>query len=183
MPKAVLVQTSSSSLASTQDSTPEPPPLTFESFDLSAPILHDLHRAGFIEPTPIQMMAIPPGLEGQDVLGCAQTGTGKTAAFVVPMVNRLADIPRGHPRGLILAPTRELVFQIQETINTLGHSSRVAATAIVGGDDMLAQTRGLRQRPEIVVATPGRLLDHMWQGNILLHRLQIVVLGRSGPYA
>ena len=153
--------------------------ITFESFGLSAPLLRDLHRAGFKDPTPIQVKAIPPGLEGRDVLGSAQTGTGKTAAFVVPMVERLADGPKGHPRGLILAPTRELVFQIQETVDKLGRSRRVSTTAIVGGDDMLAQVRGLRQRPEIIVATPGRLLDHMWQGNILLTTLQIVVLDEA----
>ncbi len=141
--------------------------------------MRDLTRAKLIEPTPIQVKAIPPGLEGRDVLGCAQTGTGKTAAFVIPMVERLADGPRGHPRGLILAPTRELVFQIQETVDKLGRSRRVSSTAIVGGADMLAQVRGLRQRPEIIVATPGRLLDHMWQGNILFNKLQIVVLDEA----
>ena len=141
--------------------------------------MRDLTRAKLIEPTPIQIKAIPPGLEGRDVLGCAQTGTGKTAAFVIPMIERLADGPRGHPRGLILAPTRELVFQIQETIDKLGRSRRIFSTAIVGGADMLAQVRGLRQRPEIIVATPGRLLDHMWQGNILFSTLQIVVLDEA----
>ncbi len=153
--------------------------ITFESLGVSPTLLRNLDRAGFHEPTPIQNKAIPPGLQGRDVLGSAQTGTGKTAAFVIPMIERLANEKKGHPRGLILAPTRELVFQIQQTVDKLGRSHHVSTTAVVGGDDMLAQIRGLRQRPEIIVATPGRLLDHMWQGNILLTKLQIVVLDEA----
>lgn len=156
-----------------------PTPDTFESFGLSDPLLHDLAGVGFVTPTPIQSKAIPPALQGRDVLGCAQTGTGKTAAFVVPMVERLAGSPEGPPRGLILAPTRELVFQIQETIDQLGRSSRVYATAVVGGADMQAQVRGLGQRPEIVVATPGRLLDLMWHGAADLRDVEVVVLDEA----
>ncbi|NKB81428.1 MAG: DEAD/DEAH box helicase [Nitrospirales bacterium] len=154
-------------------------PLSFESLKLSPQLLQVLTKTGFIEPTPIQECAIPAALEGRDVMGCAQTGTGKTAAFVIPMIERLADLPKGHPRGLILAPTRELAFQIQETVDQLGCSRRVFATTIVGGGDMQAQVRGLRQRPTILVATPGRLLDHMWQGTIHLRHLQIVVLDEA----
>jgi ATP-dependent RNA helicase RhlE len=153
--------------------------LTFESLGVSAPLLQALSKAGLVEPTPIQAKAIPPALEGRDVLGCAQTGTGKTAAFVIPMIERLMAGPKGHPRALILAPTRELAFQIQETIEKLGRSRRIFASTIVGGSDMNAQIRGLRQRPDILVATPGRLLDHMWQGTILLNHLQIVVLDEA----
>jgi ATP-dependent RNA helicase RhlE len=142
-------------------------------------LLGDLAKAGLIEPTPIQAEALPAALRGRDVLGCAQTGTGKTAAFVIPMIERLADAPAGPPRGLILAPTRELAFQIQETVDELGRSRRVYATTIVGGSDMQAQMRGLRQQPEIIVATPGRLLDHLWQGTIDLTRVQIVVLDEA----
>lgn len=156
-----------------------PTPDTFESFGLSDPLLHDLAGIGFVTPTPIQSKAIPPALQGRDVLGCAQTGTGKTAAFVVPMVERLAGSLEGPPRGLILAPTRELVFQIQETIDQLGRSSRVYATAVVGGADMQAQVRGLGQRPEIVVATPGRLLDLMWHGAADLRDVEVVVLDEA----
>lgn len=156
-----------------------PTPDTFESFGLSDPLLQDLAGIGFVTPTPIQSKAIPPALQGRDVLGCAQTGTGKTAAFVVPMVARLAGSPEGPPRGLVLAPTRELVFQIQETIDQLGRSSRVYATAVVGGADMQAQVRGLGQRPEIVVATPGRLLDLMWHGAADLRDVDVVVLDEA----
>ncbi len=152
---------------------------SFSNLGLSEAILRDIARAGFTEPTPIQAQAIPPGLAGRDVLGCAQTGTGKTAAFVIPMVERLAGKSEGFPRGLILAPTRELAIQIQEAISKLGHSRRVYATTIVGGADMNAQLRGLRQRPDIIVATPGRLLDHMWNGTINLMKMQILVLDEA----
>ena len=152
---------------------------SFNNLGLSEAILRDIAKAGFTEPTPIQAQAIPPGLEGRDVLGCAQTGTGKTAAFVIPMVERLAAGPKGHPRALILAPTRELAIQIQETIDKLGRSQRIFATTVVGGADMNAQVRGLRQRPDIIVATPGRLLDHMWNGTISLLKMQILVLDEA----
>ena len=152
---------------------------SFKDLGLSEAVLHDITKAGYTEPTPIQAQAIPPGLAGRDVLGCAQTGTGKTAAFVVPMVERLAGKSEGFPRGLILAPTRELAIQIQETIEKLGRSRRVYATTVVGGADMNAQIRGLRQRPDIIVATPGRLLDHMWNGTINLLKMQILVLDEA----
>lgn len=151
----------------------------FDAFGLSAPLLRDIARAGFTEPTPIQTKALPLGLQGRDVLGCAQTGTGKTAAFIIPMIERLADKPKGPPRGLILAPTRELAFQIQGVVDQLGHSRKVFATTIVGGDDMKAQVRGLGQHPNLIVATPGRLLDHMWRGTIDLARFEIVVLDEA----
>ncbi|MCH8039918.1 MAG: DEAD/DEAH box helicase [Nitrospinae bacterium] len=154
-------------------------PSAFGSLGVSAPLLRDLTKAGLIEPTPIQTQAIPAALQGLDVLGCAQTGTGKTAAFVIPMIERLADAPKGRPRGLILVPTRELAFQIQAVVDQLGRSQRVFAAPIVGGSDMQAQVRGLRQRPDVLVATPGRLLDHMWQGTIHLTHLQIVVLDEA----
>lgn len=153
--------------------------MTFDSLGVSTPLLQALNKAGFIEPTPIQAKAIPPALTGRDVLGCAQTGTGKTAAFVIPMIERLADQPKGAPRALVLAPTRELAFQIQGTIDRLGRARRIFATPIVGGDDMQAQVRALRQHPDIIVATPGRLLDHLWQGTVRLADLQIVVLDEA----
>lgn len=151
----------------------------FNALGLSEAILQDLAAAGFSSPTPIQEQAIPPALAGRDVIGCAQTGTGKTAAFVIPMVERLAALPKGQPLALILAPTRELALQTLTTIEKLGRSRRISATVIVGGADMQAQVRGLRQRPEILVATPGRLLDHMWSGNILLSSIKMLVLDEA----
>ncbi|MEE9205124.1 MAG: DEAD/DEAH box helicase, partial [Nitrospirales bacterium] len=152
---------------------------TFASLGLSAGMLRDIAKAGFLEPTPIQAQAIPAALEGRDVLGCAQTGTGKTAAFLIPMIERLADAAKGLPRGLVLVPTRELALQIQATVDQLGRSRQVFATTIMGGADMQAQIRALRQQPDILVATPGRLLDHMWNGTIHMTSLQIVVLDEA----
>ncbi len=151
----------------------------FGALGVSAPLVEVLTRLGLTEPTPIQVQAIPPALEGRDVLGCAQTGTGKTAAFVIPIIERLADGPKGHPRAMILAPTRELAFQIQETVDKFGRVRRIFATTLVGGADMHAQVRGLRQRPDIIVATPGRLLDHMWQGTVSFGKLRMVVLDEA----
>ena len=152
---------------------------TFASLGLSAGMLRDIAKAGFLETTPIQAQAIPAALEGRDVLGCAQTGTGKTAAFLIPMIERLADAAKGPPRGLVLAPTRELALQIQAVVDQLGRSRQVFATTIIGGADMQAQVRALRQQPDILVATPGRLLDHMWNGTIHMTSLQIVVLDEA----
>ena len=151
----------------------------FHALGLSEALLQDLAAAGFSSPTPIQEQAIPPALAGRDVIGCAQTGTGKTAAFVIPMVERLAALPKGQPLALILAPTRELALQTLTTIEKLGRSRRISATVIVGGADMQAQVRGLRQRPEILVATPGRLLDHMWNGTISLSSIKMLVLDEA----
>ncbi len=151
----------------------------FHTLGLSEALVHDLTKAGFTQPTSIQAQAIPPALAGRDVLGCAQTGTGKTAAFVIPMIERLAAMPNGHPRGLILAPTRELALQIQETIDKFGRSKRIVATTLIGGADMQAQVRGLRQHPDILVATPGRLLDHMWNGTVNLAPMKILVLDEA----
>jgi ATP-dependent RNA helicase RhlE len=154
-------------------------PIGFYALGLSRPLLDDLNHAGLSSPTPIQAQAIPPALAGRDVIGCAQTGTGKTAAFVIPLIERLITMPKGKPQALILAPTRELALQILGTIEKLGRRSGIGATIIVGGADMQAQVRGLRQGPEILVATPGRLLDHMWSGTINLALIQILVLDEA----
>jgi ATP-dependent RNA helicase RhlE len=153
--------------------------LNFHALGVSEPLVQDLTNAGLVSPTPIQVQAIPPALAGRDVIGCAQTGTGKTAAFVIPIMERLARLPKGEPQALILAPTRELALQILTTIDKLGRRLRVSGTVIVGGADMQAQIRGLRQRPDIIVATPGRLLDHMWNGTINLLPIKILVLDEA----
>lgn len=147
---------------------------SFHDLGLSAAMLQAVAKAGYAEPTAIQSRAIPPALAGKDVIGCAQTGTGKTAAFAIPMIERLAG--GEGPRALILAPTRELAMQIQKTFELLGQPRGVYATLIVGGADMAQQERALRQRPDVLVATPGRVLDHMWRGNINLLAVQIFVL-------
>lgn len=152
---------------------------SFHALGLSEALLRDLAGAGFVSPTPIQERAIPPALAGRDIIGCAQTGTGKTAAFVIPIIERLAVFPKGQPQALILAPTRELALQTLATIEKLGRSRRMSATVIVGGADMQAQVRGLRQRPDVLVATPGRLLDHMWNGTIVLSSIKMLVLDEA----
>lgn len=153
--------------------------LSFRDLGVSEALVNDLAKAGLSSPTPIQSQAIPPALDGRDVIGCAQTGTGKTAAFVIPVIERLAGLPKGDPQALILAPTRELALQILATIDTLGRRRGIFATVIVGGADMQAQIRGLRQRPDILVATPGRLLDHMWNGTVNLQPIKILVLDEA----
>lgn len=152
---------------------------SFHTLGLSEGLLRNLTQAGLLHPTAIQAEAIPHALAGRDVLGCAQTGTGKTAAYTIPLIERLAATPKPHPRGLILAPTRELAIQIQGTIDRLGKGMQIYATTLVGGADMQAQVRGLSQRPDILVATPGRLLDHMWNGTINLGLMEILVLDEA----
>ncbi len=150
---------------------------TFSSLGLSPEILQDIRAAGYAAPTPIQALAIPPALEGRDVVGCAQTGTGKTAAFVIPMVERLAG--GAGTRALILAPTRELALQTQAAIDVLGRRRAVRAVTIIGGVSMGPQEQALRSRPPIIVATPGRLLDHLDRGAVRLDGLQVLVLDEA----
>jgi len=153
--------------------------VNFRDLGVSEALVKDLAMAGLSSPTPIQTQAIPLALTGRDVIGCAQTGTGKTAAFVIPIIERLAQLPKTEPQVLILAPTRELAVQILSTIETLGRRRGIFATVLVGGADMQAQVRGLRQRPDILVATPGRLLDHMWNGTVNLLPIKILVLDEA----
>ena len=153
--------------------------LSFHAIGVSEALAKDLAMAGLNSPTPIQAQAIPSALAGRDVIGCAQTGTGKTAAFVIPILERLAKLPKGEPQALILVPTRELALQVLMTIETLGRRRGISATVIVGGADMQAQVRGLRQRPDILVATPGRLLDHMWNGTVSLLPIRMLVLDEA----
>ena len=150
---------------------------SFEGLGLSADMLAGIGTAGYSCPTPIQRKAIPHALAGQDVIGCAQTGTGKTAAFVIPMIERLAH-GRG-TRALVLAPTRELAMQVQKVVDQLGRRHGIGAALIVGGANMPQQERALRQGPDVVVGTPGRLLDHMWRGTINLLAIKILVLDEA----
>ncbi|MGH7231986.1 MAG: DEAD/DEAH box helicase [Nitrospiraceae bacterium] len=150
---------------------------SFEGLGLSADMLAQITHAGYSQPTPIQHMAIPHGLAGQDVIGCAQTGTGKTAAFVIPIIERLAG--GSGTRALILVPTRELAMQVEKVVDQLGRRRGIGATLIVGGANMQQQERGLRQNPEIIVGTPGRVLDHMWRGTINLLAIKIFVLDEA----
>jgi len=153
--------------------------MNFESFDLYPQIVAGVQALGYSTPTPIQRRAIPPVLKGQDVLGLAQTGTGKTAAFVLPILQRLVKRPRGRIGALVIAPTRELSDQISTAFKTLGRQTRLRSLPIYGGVSMAPQVRDLRSGVEIVVACPGRLLDHIHRGTIGLSNLEMLVLDEA----
>ncbi|MDQ3250567.1 MAG: DEAD/DEAH box helicase, partial [Chloroflexota bacterium] len=153
--------------------------MNFESFNLHPSIFAGVQAQAYTTPTPIQAQTIPPGLAGRDILGLAQTGTGKTAAFVLPILQRLMTGPRGRIRALIVAPTRELAEQIHEMSTALGKKTGLRSITIYGGVGMGPQIHALRGRAEIVVACPGRLLDHMNQGTIDLRAVEVLVLDES----
>ena len=157
--------------------------MSFDTLGLSPELLRAVAQQGYTEPTPVQTQAIPLVLGGRDVLAGAQTGTGKTAAFVLPMLQRLhASRPTSGPRvirALILTPTRELALQVEESVRTYGVQNPIRSTTIYGGVGFDPQVRALRAGPEIVVATPGRLLDHLGQRTIDLSRVEILVLDEA----
>ncbi len=153
--------------------------MKFQAFNLHPQVAAGITAAGYVTPTPIQVQAIPPVLEGHDVMGLAQTGTGKTAAFVLPILHRLMQGERKHVRALIVAPTRELAEQIHETINNLGLQTRLKSATIYGGVGFNPQVEKLRRGAEIVVACPGRLLDHLEQRTINLSRVEVLVLDEA----
>ncbi len=156
---------------------------TFSELNLAAPILKALAAEGYETPTPIQAQAIPPLLAGSDLLGIAQTGTGKTAAFALPILDRLARDRRPlRPRtcrALILSPTRELAGQIADSIRAYGRNLRVAVSVVVGGVSIGPQARALQQGVDVLVATPGRLVDHMSSRNIDLRQTEVFVLDEA----
>ena len=157
--------------------------MSFDRLGLSPELLRAVAQQGYTEPIPVQTQAIPLVLAGRDVLAGAQTGTGKTAAFVLPMLQRLhASRPASGPRvirALILTPTRELALQVEESVRTYGAQQPIRSTTIYGGVGFDPQVRALRGGPEIVVATPGRLLDHLGQRTIDLSRVEILVLDEA----
>jgi ATP-dependent RNA helicase RhlE len=152
--------------------------MSFESLNLSSSLLRAVSEAGYTTPTPIQAQAIPTILEGADLIGIAQTGTGKTAAFVLPLLEKLGRSER-RPRALILAPTRELAAQIDEALGVLSRHSRIARVAIFGGVAENPQIDKLRRGVDIIVATPGRLLDLMGSGYVDLRSVRYVVLDEA----
>ncbi len=151
----------------------------FEKFDLDRALLRGIAAAGFTEPRSIQRDAMPAALEGRDVLGLAQTGTGKTAAFALPLLQLMLEYPGKGPRALVLAPTRELANQIAEEIKTLAKFTRVEVTTIFGGISQNRQVTALRRRPEIVVGCPGRVLDLLQQGLLHLDAVEALVLDEA----
>ena len=153
--------------------------LNFEELNLSPRVLAGVKAAGYTKPTPIQAQAIPIALEGRDVLGLAQTGTGKTAGFMLPILQRLITGPLGPVRALIVAPTRELAEQIYQTAVDLGRNTKIRSVAIYGGVSKGPQIEALNRGAEIVVACPGRLLDHVNDGSIDLSRVEVLVLDEA----
>ncbi|MEO8272130.1 MAG: DEAD/DEAH box helicase, partial [Aureliella sp.] len=156
---------------------------TFEELELLPAVQRALSEERYTIPTPIQAQTIPAALDGRDVLGCAQTGTGKTAAFALPILNRLAEktrkAPPNQPLVLVLAPTRELAIQIEESFATYGRHLRLRSVLVYGGVSQGNQVRALNRGAHILVATPGRLLDLMDQGHIELDRLEVFVLDEA----
>ncbi len=153
--------------------------MNFNSFALNPQIAAGISAAGYSTPTSIQTHTIPPILEGRDVLGLAQTGTGKTAAFVLPILQHLIEKPRGNLRALILSPTRELTEQTHAAIGTLGRQTGLRSLTIYGGVSSQPQIKRLRSGVEIAVACPGRLLDLMGQRAVNLSRIEILVIDEA----
>ena len=162
----------------TETERPSEPALSFESLGLSEEVLRAVTDAGYREPTPIQREAIPLVLKGRDVIGLAQTGTGKTAAFTLPLVNLLLNGPR-RTRAVVLTPTRELCMQVEQSIHNYARHSKLSVVAVFGGVPLEPQQKALRQGVDVIVATPGRLIDHLERQNLSFDELEILVLDEA----
>src|SRR5690606_23923455 len=152
--------------------------MNFNQLGLSAGLLRAVEEQGYSEPTPIQREAIPVILSGRDLMAAAQTGTGKTAGFTLPLLERLGERGRG-VRALILVPTRELAIQVEESVKTYGKYRPLRSIAIYGGVSINPQISALRRGVDILVATPGRLLDHATQGTVDLSSIEVLVLDEA----
>ena len=153
--------------------------MPFSALTLHPTLLRGVEDLKWERPTPIQSQAIPPGLEGRDLLACAATGSGKTAAFLLPILHKLIDKPRGTTRALVLAPTRELALQIVDDLNALARHTGLRGAPVYGGVKMGAQEKAFRQGVDVIVATPGRLLDHFQYGYAKLSGLEYLVLDEA----
>jgi ATP-dependent RNA helicase RhlE len=160
-------------------SPPQRIPVPFSPFKLHPDLLKGLKDLGFVKPTPIQIDAIPPALEGRDLLACAMTGSGKTAAFLLPILHKLMAKPRGMTRALVLTPTRELAAQILEDLNHIAVHTPITAASIFGGVGMGPQEHAFRSGVDVIVATPGRLLDHFRAPYARLTGLEFLVLDEA----
>jgi ATP-dependent RNA helicase RhlE len=165
-------------ITETETQLPGDSEATFESLGLFEVVQRAVRDAGYRTPTPIQREAIPLVLKGRDVIGLAQTGTGKTAAFTLPIVNLLIDGPR-RTRAVVLTPTRELCMQVEESIRKYARHSELAVVAVFGGVPLEPQQNALRQGVDVVVATPGRLIDHIERQNVTFDDLEILVLDEA----
>jgi len=174
------------SLPATEQVTAQPAPITFSDFGLHPGLLQAVLDTGYTTPTPIQAQAIPPVIAGRDVMGAAQTGTGKTAAFSLPLLHRLMPFantsasPARHPvRALILTPTRELADQVHASVVTYARHVPLKSAVVFGGVDIAPQREALRRGCEVLIATPGRLLDHLEQKNVHLGQVALFVLDEA----
>ncbi|MBU1149238.1 DEAD/DEAH box helicase, partial [Patescibacteria group bacterium] len=149
----------------------------FNGLGIAPKMLEILDKLKFITPTPIQFQSIPAACEGKDIMGVAQTGTGKTLAFGIPMLQRLAQ-EKGS-KGLVVLPTRELAIQVNESLLQIGKSIGLKTTVLIGGESPVKQLHSLKQNPHIIVATPGRLNDHLEQKNVRLNQVKILVLDEA----
>ncbi len=153
--------------------------MPFSKLELDRNLLKGLKEMGFVRPTPIQADAIPPALEGRDLLACASTGSGKTAAFLLPILDKLIAKPRGTTRALVITPTRELAAQIVEELDAIAVHTPVTAAPVIGGVGMGPQEHAVRSGVDVIVATPGRLLDHMNQSYARLDKIEFLVLDEA----
>src|SRR5687767_2838478 len=153
--------------------------MPFSTFGLHPDLLRGIKELGFTRPTPIQSDAIPPALQGRDVLACAMTGSGKTAAFVLPILHRLMAKRRGVTRALVVTPTRELAAQIDEHLNQLATHTPLSGASVFGGVAMGPQEHAFRSGVDVIIATPGRLLDHFRFPYARLEGLEVLVLDEA----
>lgn len=151
---------------------------SFTNLGIAPKLLDILEKNKFITPTPIQAQSIPSAIEGRDLMGIAQTGTGKTLAFGVPMIQRLAQ-SKGQKKGLILLPTRELAIQVDATLKKIGATLGLKTAVLIGGDSMQRQIRDLKRNPNITIATPGRLVDHLENRRVNLSNVGVLVLDEA----
>ncbi len=149
---------------------------TFSDLGIAPGILEVLKKLNFSEPTPIQRQAILPGIEKKDIVGIAQTGTGKTLAFGIPLIQHALQ---GSPMALVVVPTRELAIQVCESINSLGIKLGIKTATVIGGEDMFRQVRSLNSHPQIVIGTPGRIIDHLERKNVSFANLETIVLDEA----
>ena len=150
--------------------------VSFDGLGIAPRVLEVLDKLKFKTPTPIQQKAILPAIEGKDLVGIAQTGTGKTLAFMVPMVQRLSQ---GKGKGLILVPTRELAYQVEEVFQKVGPVFGLRSAVVIGGASMSEQIRNLRRNPSVIIATPGRMIDHVTQRTVMLADVHMLVLDEA----
>ena len=155
--------------------------MNFRDLGLGDDVLNAVEDAGYITPTPIQAQAIPTVLMGRDILGCAQTGTGKTAGFTLPMIDILASgrAKARMPRSLILEPTRELAAQVADNFDTYGKYHKLTKVLLIGGTSMNEQMKIIERGPDVLIATPGRLLDLFERGRLLLNDVKTLVIDEA----